>query len=507
MIGGLRRTENAFPLVMAVDPPSGSVAAATQRCVFRALTRSNFADSVASAPRLDPATSEQRPLDLRKAFGSPTNRARAKLRAHAFEKMFRFLHAADVHLDSPLRGLARHDDAPLESIRGATREAFVKLIDLAIDQRVAFVLIAGDLYDGDWKDFSTGIFMSRQLGRLKEHGIDVYVVAGNHDAQSKLTKELPLPDNTTVLSSKKPVTHRLESLGVAIHGQSFRSGSVNQNLARAYPDALPGWLNIGLLHTSLDGREGHEVYAPCALDDLMARGYEYWALGHVHRREVVCSDPWVVFPGCTQGRHVRETGAKGCSVVTVEDGEVSAVQAHDLDVVRWACCEVDLQDVEDRSEALGRVRESLERALVSAGGRLLAARVRLEGATTIAHELAAFPERLEAEIRAIGAELEDELLWIEKVETALASKRSLDAALAADDALSGLLEQLVGLPADPAAHEGVAQVVDELRKKLNPDVVGPASGLDLDNPRYVESLVARAQQMLIGRLLEEGGER
>ena len=103
----------------------------------------------------------------------------------------------------------------------------------------------------------------------------------------------------------------LEDLGLAVHGQGFAKREVTEDLSSAYPQADPHLFNIGLLHTCLDGKPGHEPYAPCTVDGLRSKGYQYWALGHVHNREVVSQDPWIVFPGNIQGRHARETGSQG----------------------------------------------------------------------------------------------------------------------------------------------------------------------------------------------------
>jgi len=275
--------------------------------------------------------------------------------------MFRFIHAADIHLDSPLHGLSRYESAPADSIRDACRRAFKNLVDLAIEEKVSFVLLAGDLYDGDWKDYSTGIFLSQQMGRLGQHGILVFAVAGNHDAANRMTKALNSPANMTILSSRKVETIRIDDLAVAIHGRSFGTQHVDENLAAEFVAAEKGMFNIGLLHTSLDGREGHAVYAPCSVDDLRSKGYQYWALGHIHKQEFVSEDPWIVFPGCIQGRHIRETGAKGCVLVTVEDGSVSRVEKCSLDVLRWVECSVDLTDAAEIREVLDRTRKSIEK--------------------------------------------------------------------------------------------------------------------------------------------------
>ncbi|MBW2275302.1 MAG: DNA repair exonuclease, partial [Deltaproteobacteria bacterium] len=145
------------------------------------------------------------------------------------------------------------------------------------------------------------------------------------------------------------------------------------------PAGDPARFDIGLLHTSLDGRPPHDDYAPCSLDTLRSKGYQYWALGHVHKREEVSRDPWIVFPGNVQGRHIRETGPKGCSLVTVEDGEVSAVESRELDVLRWAVVSVDLAETASAEASIDRVREALETEQRAAGDRLLAARLVLEG--------------------------------------------------------------------------------------------------------------------------------
>jgi DNA repair exonuclease SbcCD nuclease subunit len=196
--------------------------------------------------------------------------------------MPKFLHAADIHLDSPLRGLQRYEGAPVEEIRQASRRALENLVQLALDQSVAFVLIAGDLYDGDWKDHRTGLYFVSQMVRLREAGIPVIAIAGNHDAANKMTRTLPLPENVHLLDHKKPETFLLEQPGVAIHGQSFATPSVLEDLSAAYPPAVGGMLNIGLLHTCATGREGHQPYAPCTIPGLISKHYDYWALGHAH---------------------------------------------------------------------------------------------------------------------------------------------------------------------------------------------------------------------------------
>ena len=203
----------------------------------------------------------------------------------------KFIHTADIHVDSPLVGLAAYQNAPVASLRTATRDAFSALVDLAIDEAVDFMVIAGDLYDGAWKDYNTGHYFVREMGRLNQAGVPVYLLHGNHDAESEMTKRLTLPPNVHLFDSKKPGSYRIEALRVALHGRSCREAATLDNLAIGYPDAVPGWLNIGVLHTALEGYAAHPRYAPCSLAELTAKGYDYWALGHVHEFALLQQNP------------------------------------------------------------------------------------------------------------------------------------------------------------------------------------------------------------------------
>lgn len=418
--------------------------------------------------------------------------------------MFKFIHAADIHLDSPLRGLARYESAPAESIRDACRRAFENLVDLAIEEKVAFVLLAGDLYDGDWNDYSTGIFFSRQMGRLNDHGIRVFAVAGNHDAANRITKALENPPNVKMLSTAKPETLKISELMVAIHGQSFKEQHVYDNLARNFPAALPGFFNIGLLHTSLDGREGHANYAPCSKDDLTAKGYQYWALGHIHQQEYASEDPWLVFPGCIQGRHIRESGAKGCLLVTVD--EISAapvIEMHSLDVLRWILCAVDLTDAEDMREVWDITRKEIQEAVQSAEGRPVAMRICYRGSSKMVNQISANPERFAAEVRARGAEIAGDQVWIEKVENQVRGKRDLATSLADDSSMAAMLREVVNINNCPEEVTGLEDVLAELRQKLPVEIYSSETGLPLDDQERLNSLIEEAKQMLVSKLLVE----
>ena len=325
----------------------------------------------------------------------------------------KFLHAADLHIDSPLRGLSAYEGAPVEDIRGASRRAVENLVEAAISHKVDLIVITGDVFDGDWKDYSTGLFWIAQLSQLGAAGIPVVFVAGNHDAASEISRKLRLPPNVTQFSSTKPETKRFDHLDVAVVGQSYPTKAVSADLAATYPVADRGLFTIGLLHTSLDGRPPHATYAPTTIDTLRSRGYQYWGLGHVHQREEVLTDPWIVFPGNLQGRYIREFGSKGATLVTVDDNEVQLVEHLTLDVMRWHECTVDASELVDLDGVLSAVGRSLDGAVSSSGGQLVAARVRITGRSPAHVELWRSPEHLDAEIRAIGTGRGD--VWVEKV--------------------------------------------------------------------------------------------
>lgn len=327
---------------------------------------------------------------------------------------FRFLHAADVHLDSPMHGLSRYEGLPVDEIRSATRAAFDNLVQCAIDEAADFVVIAGDLFDGDWRDMGTGLYFAKAMGRLDQAGIPAFLLAGNHDAASVISRSVPWPPNVRLFGARRPETHRLPDISVAVHGQSFATQAVTDNLVVAYPQGEAHTFNIGLLHTALAGRQGHADYAPCSVDDLRSRGYDYWALGHVHEFEVVSTEPYVVFPGNVQGRTIRETGAKGAVLVDVADGQVVSVERVELDVIRWVRLEVDCTGA--RMDELGDLLRSALAGLhgSNASDRPLIARVTLTGETADAGAVRDGAPTLRDDVRAIASSISPDL-FVEKV--------------------------------------------------------------------------------------------
>jgi DNA repair exonuclease SbcCD nuclease subunit len=368
----------------------------------------------------------------------------------------KFIHAADIHLDSPLTGLSAYPDAPVEMLRTATRDAFTNLVTEAIEQQIDFMVIAGDLYDGTWKDHNTGIYFCKEMGRLKKVSIPVYVLFGNHDAESEMTKKLQLPDNVFTFDTRKPTTFVLEHLKVALHGRSFKEKETLENLATGYPVPVPGMFNIGVLHTALEGNSAHATYAPCRLDELHAKGYHYWALGHVHEYQIWHGASIVVFPGNLQGRHIRETGPRGAVLVTADESGVQEVDRLFVDVLRWTSLEVNVTECSSLPEVVGSIGKALEAIVESSSSTIpTAVRVTVTGKTTVHGDLFGLESQLRAEVLALAVAIGAERLWIEKVRVGTSAANDVEVVRARADALSELQSLLEAAETDPDFLNGL----------------------------------------------------
>lgn len=402
---------------------------------------------------------------------------------------FRFMHAADLHLGSPFKGLTTRDETVARRFAEATRAAFVNLVDRAIEEQAAFMVIAGDVYDGEWRDNAIGLFFNREVARLDRAGIPVFVLKGNHDADSVVTRSISLPDSVRSFGTRAPETFEIEHLRVALHGQGFAERVASDNMALRYPEPVPGWFNIGVLHTSLTGRPPHATYAPCSVDDLRSRGYDYWALGHVHKFEVVAREPAIVFPGNLQGRSIREQGAKGAVLVSVSDGRVTDLERVIVDEARWHEIEVDLGDAEEIAVLLARIEDALAGLARSAEHRSVALRVRLVGATPLYARLHAERGAIVDEIQAASQRVSPDI-WLEKVEYRVTSPR-------VEHAASGLAEWEAML-AEAASGQGIeaeaARLIEEIAAKLPPGARSDVAGFD------IAELISTAQALVRDRL-------
>ena len=364
----------------------------------------------------------------------------------------KFIHAADLHIDSPLKGLDGYAGAPVERLRGATRQAFLALVAAAIEQRVDLIVLAGDIFDGNWQDFRTGLFFREQLVRLTRAGIRVFIAKGNHDAESQITRQLPAVDGVHLFSSRSCETIRLDELGVALHGRSFPQRAVTEDFVAGYNPPVPGLFNIGVLHTSLTGSADHDPYAPTSVAVLAGCGYDYFALGHIHARQVVQeADPRIVFPGNLQGRHAKEVGAKGCELVTVTGGRIESTQAMAFDVVRWHQIRLDVDTVPGIDALAAQCTRELAKLVADDRERLHAVRVTLQGQTALHRLEAEQPGTLRAAVQAGAQDVGTADVWIEQVLLELRSPLDRHAAAQRDDAYGEVIRLVDELAGDDVA--------------------------------------------------------
>ena len=420
----------------------------------------------------------------------------------------KFIHAADVHLDSPLTGLERYEGAPADEIRSASRRALENLVELAVREQVAFVLIAGDLYDGQWRDHNTGLFFVTQMVRLRDASIPVYVISGNHDAANKMTRSLPLPRNPdgsqVMLSHSKPETVLLDELGVAIHGRGFAAAKVAENVVDSYPGKCPGYFNIGMLHTSLDADGGeHARYAPCKLDDLRQKEYDYWALGHIHKRAVRSTEPLLVYPGNIQGRHIREQGAKGCMLVTVDQRGQAECSFRPLDVFRWELCPVAADGAEQGEDLLERFAAGLSTLIDRHAGMPLAVRVAVSGRCPAHQQLLGDPVHWTNQFRAAALDTSGGTVWVEKVRFQTAPHTDRRDAGWDDGPVGELLRYLDDLDRDEQLRAALADELADLRQKLPDDLKRGSEPIALDDPDQLRAVLREVEPLLIGELLKE----
>lgn len=413
----------------------------------------------------------------------------------------RFIHAADIHLDSPLTGLSAYQDAPANLLRTATRDAFENLVSEALTEKVDFMVIAGDLYDGNWKDFNTGIFFVRQMGRLKIAGIPVYLLFGNHDAESEMTKKLSLPDNVHCFPAGKAATFQLPELRVALHGRSFKDSATMENLAVNYPAPVSGWLNIGVLHTALEGNSAHANYAPCSIAELEARGYQYWALGHVHEHRVWHGTSTIAFPGNLQGRHIRETGPRGALIVTAEGADIQSVERLHVDVLRWHALDVDVSIATNLDESVRLAGRALEALLGESETDLpLAVRVTLLGASPAHGKLFGLEAQLRSEVLGQAASISPDRLWIEKVRIETSPHDLADDVAARSDAVADLQAFLVKAETDAVFLQSLQDDLMQLVGKVPLELVEAVHELEAIRSGQVQSLVRSTASSLVAHV-------
>jgi DNA repair exonuclease SbcCD nuclease subunit len=325
---------------------------------------------------------------------------------------YRFVHTADIHLDSPLKSLALRNPDLAELIGNATRRAFVRTVEFCLEERVQALLIAGDLYDGDQTSMKTARFLSDQLRRLCEAGVSVFIVRGNHDALSKITKELIPPESVKVFDGRAECIELDGNIPIAIHGLSFAKPQAPESLLGKYKPAVQGAYNIGIMHTSLSGSAGHDLYAPCSVSDLQSTGFDYWALGHIHKRSVIAGKTSIVMPGNPQGRDINEVGLKSVTLVTVRDDRSATIEERPTAIAQFERIDFDVSSVESWADLIDETSSLLENKRRQTSAEHLVARVSITGSTPLAWRIWRDLDLLKTELETNSPDRS----WIEKIE-------------------------------------------------------------------------------------------
>lgn len=418
---------------------------------------------------------------------------------------FRFVHTADLHLDSPLRSLALKNPELAELVRGATRTALARIVDLCLEEAVDALLIAGDLYDGSQTSMNTALYLASELRRLEAAGIRVFVIRGNHDSQSTIKKELTLPSNVHLFSGRvKPVLAKVLENGreVYVHGVGFDNPHAPDSLLSSFQGPVADAVNIGMLHTSLAGAPGHDPYAPCSVAELARHGFDYWALGHVHLRQVHSEAPLIIMPGMPQGRDINEAGPKTVTLVTVGDDGRLAHREHDVGQAVFERLAVDLSAVEDWRQMLDTAGNALSTLRRRTQADHLIVRLSLTGSTPLTWKLRRDPDLLSAELSNLAASLPG--CWIEKIDIEC---RGVDASVSLSgpdpvEELAGLIRSDV-LPSHAFRREA-GLMLEELLQQLPRELRDSLAGDEESAARLADAIAQAGSDDVLAHL--HGGE-
>jgi DNA repair exonuclease SbcCD nuclease subunit len=414
---------------------------------------------------------------------------------------FRFVHAADLHIDSPFAGVGDADNRVATRLREATYEAFQNLVDLCINQNADFLVIAGDVYDGADRSVRAQLRFRDGLSKLAEAGIQSFVVHGNHDPLDGWQSSISWPEGVHVFGAT-PEWKNFEKNGevvAAVQGMSYPTREVTENLAIQFAPPESGNLfAIGLLHANVGANSAHPNYAPCTVEDLSGSGIDYWALGHVHTRQTLKrAAPVIAYPGNTQGRHPNETGARGALVVDVDPSGASRSDFVALDVVRWERSDVDISSLETIDSLDSAIRQATDNLSVQAEDRDVVCRLNIVGRGPLHEQLAAdgAVDDLLDSVRNTWNASGSPWVWVERITDSTRPAIDIEARAKQDDFLGATLKRalLSSIEADE---------IDRLTEVVSDVYTGRRNGLDKPSDEQVSAWAEEARWYL-AELLEQ----
>ena len=377
---------------------------------------------------------------------------------------FSFVHCADLHLDSPFECMQTEDPEIAEMLRSATSRAFENVINIAIEKRVDFLIVAGDVYDGADRSLNAQFRFYEMLRRAAEAGIQCFVAHGNHDPLSGWEAEFVAPGGVHRFGGEGveqiAIERGTEELA-RIYGISYPSREINDNLIPRFSREDDAPFAIGVLHCNVGGTPGHDNYAPCTMNDLVACGMDYWALGHIHSRAALQeSSPCIIYPGNTQGRSVRELGERGCYLVRVDEtGHVDA-EFVSTDVVRWFVEEVDITDLPTLDKLWNALADKCTELRERAQGRDVVVRIYLTGRGKLHREL----RYKESEIVSVLREDEagkEQFVWVESLQNHTRPAVDIQQRRQLADFIGEFLRVANRLRKDPDAAPEIRQLLTE----------------------------------------------
>ena len=382
---------------------------------------------------------------------------------------FRFIHAADLHLDSPFRGIrAAAPENVARALYSATFDSYRNIIDLCISESVDALLVAGDIYDGADRSLRAQRAFIDGLRSLDAVGIRSFVCHGNHDPLDGWEARLSYPDDSHRFGFDFEAVPLFptEPERALVYGISYPTRDVYDNLVSQLGEVDESAFTIGLLHANVGGNTDHALYAPCTLDDLAQSGIDYWALGHVHTRQVLRERaPTVVYPGNPQGRHPNETGARGVYLVEVDDAGSISLEFRPTDMVRWERVNIDISALETEQDLLNEIDDAMQNLLDGADGRSVVVRMTLTGRGELNRFLRQ-PGAVDDLLASINDQWAERLpfVWCERIEDETAAAIDRDALSAGEDFLAEVLRTADQNREEPATlQDGLADLYGHRR--------------------------------------------
>ncbi|ESQ76187.1 hypothetical protein ABAC402_06970 [Asticcacaulis sp. AC402] len=395
-------------------------------------------------------------------------------------------------------------------VSNATRQAFVRIVDLCVDEGIDALILAGDLYDGDQTSMKTAQFFAGQMARLDSAGIRVFILRGNHDALSRITKELVLPESVVVFGGRAEAM-ALDRKGalpdIVVHGLSFANPKAPESLLSKYKTPVSGAVNIGVMHTSLGGAVGHDPYAPCSVQDLEGSGFQYWALGHIHKRSAWVDTCTTVMPGNPQGRDINEAGPKSVSLVTVQDNGDITVEERNVSIAQFERLLVDVSGVDDWRDLVTTASTALRALRREVLTEHLIVRLRLTGKTPLSWRMRRDADLLQTEMNAQGEQVGN--TWIEKVEiateTGSAENGRAETGALAEAASGNTIVELralidMKLRSSPGFQAQMHEIAEDLLKSLPVEIRGQFGGDELEQSAFLDNLLCQGADDVLARL-------